>query len=199
MSILHDLSRAVDRHRRVLAGLTAALCVFVGVSTATSGGTPTTEVVVAAREIPAGATVAEADVSVRQVRTTDLPERVVTDPATVVGKVAGSGVARGSVLTELSVAGGSRLASGPGRVVVSVRVNDADVARLVGPGSRVVLLAPGAQGGLVSDDALVVALPQGTSGPLGGTGAQTVIVDVDQSAAEFLAQLPSGGVTLAIR
>lgn len=201
MSLLRDFARLIDRHRRGLAALAAALCVLAALSATSAAKTPTTTVVVAAREIPAGTTLAETDLATRQVRTADLPDRVVTSAGVLLGKATGGPLARNSVLTDLAIVSG-RTASAAGRVVMAVKVADAEVARLIAPGMRVVLLAGGATGGVLTDDALVVAIPQAAaSGPLGGTSeARVVVVDVDTATAERLVRNPSqAGVTVALR
>ncbi len=198
---MRDLSRAVDRYRRLLAALFAAMCVLSIVSATSSAQTPTTEVLTTSREVPAGTTLTEADVVIRPVRSMDVPERAVTSPAAVLGKVTGSPLTRGSMLTELSVISG-RASSAPGRVLIAVKVTDPDMARLVAPGMRVALLAPGASGGLVTDDALVVATPQAAApGPLStGGDSRTLLVDVEAHTAERMVKVAStAGITVALR
>ncbi len=200
MSFLKELARVVDRHRRVLAALAAGICVLALVSATSAAQTPTTTVVVTAHEVTAGTTLAEADLAVRAMRTVDVPDRALTTVADAVGKVTGSAQSRGSVVTEPALVSG-RAASAPGRVVMAVKVADADMARLVAPGMRVTLLAPGSSGGLVTDDALVVATPQpAAAGPLGpGSDSRSLIVDVAAATAERLVKLATtSGVTIAL-
>ncbi len=185
----------------MLAAIAAAMCVLTGIQAVTSAKTPTTAVVVVTREIPTGTVLAEADVTVRRVRTVDLPDRAITDAAAVIGKAVGSQMSRGSILTIPAVTA-SRAASGPDRVLIAVKTTEAEVARLVAPGMRVVLLAPGPAGGVLTDDALVVAVPQATSSAPFGAGGESrvIIVDIQSEAAERLVRSSAaGGVTLALR
>lgn len=200
MTPLRQVARAIDRHRRILAAMATAVAVLTGLSAVTSTQTPTTLAVTTAREIPAGSTLTEADLVVRPVRTVDLPDRAATSAPALVGKVTGSALARNTVMTDLSVVSG-RSASAAGRVVMSVRVADAEVASMVAPGMRVTLLVPGSNGGLITDDALVVTTPQAApSGPLGGGGGSAVlVVDVESAIAERLVRSTSTtGVTVAL-
>lgn len=200
MTPLRQVARAIDRHRRILAAMATAVAVLTGLSAVTSTQTPTTLAVTTAREIPAGSTLTEADLVVRPVRTVDLPDRAATSAPALVGKVTGSALARNTVMTDLSVVSG-RSASAAGRVVMSVRVADAEVASMVAPGMRVTLLVPGNNGGLITDDALVVTTPQAApSGPLGGGGGSAVlVVDVESAIAERLVRSTSTtGVTVAL-
>ncbi|HOB05334.1 MAG TPA: SAF domain-containing protein [Propionibacteriaceae bacterium] len=180
--------------------MATAVAVLTGLSAVTSTQTPTTLAVTTAREIPAGSTLTEADLVVRPVRTVDLPDRAATSAPALVGKVTGSALARNTVMTDLSVVSG-RSASAAGRVVMSVRVADAEVASMVAPGMRVTLLVPGSNGGLITDDALVVTTPQAApSAPLGGGGGSAVlVVDVESAIAERLVRSTSTtGVTVAL-
>lgn len=200
MTLLKDLARAVERYRRVLAALAAAVCVLAAISATSAAQTPTRQVVVATHDLPAGTTLTTADLDLRRLRASDVPDRAAAGVDELVGKVVAGGHARGAVMTELSVVTG-RAASAPGRVVIAVKATDSEVTRLASAGLRVALLAPGGGGGLITDDALVVAVPQpAPAGPLGTGGeSRVLLVDVEAGIAERLVKMAgTSGVTVAL-
>ena len=118
-------------------------------------------VVVAGRDLPAGAVLARPDLRTASLPTAVVPAGSPREPASLLGRTVAGPVRRGEVLTDARVVGpGLTAGLGPGEVaVVPVRLADARAAALVRAGDRVdVLGAPvEADGASGSRDAVEVA------------------------------------------
>ena len=136
----------------------------------------TVDVLVAARDLPAGTALTSADI-----RTAALEPAAAIASAraaghqSVVGRRTAVPVPAGLPLVPGVLTGG-RLTGPPGTVVTAVRLADGAVARLLAPGDHVDLLAATAEGGpgvTVARAALVLPAPEDTSagGLLGGSAA----------------------------
>jgi pilus assembly protein CpaB len=118
-------------------------------------------VVVAARDVPAGAVLAAGDLLIVRRPPGELPGGAVVDPSAAVGRTLGSGMRSGEALTDARLVGSGLLAGRPSsEVAAPVRIADGEAAALLRAGDRVdVLLASG-------DDAL------GGSAGASGSGGQ---------------------------
>ncbi|WP_337059233.1 RcpC/CpaB family pilus assembly protein [Kineococcus sp. G2] len=204
-----------DRRRRRLArrwlsaGLTAAAA-GVAVSALSPPQPATRPVLVAARDLPAGATLAAGDV-----RRDERPAGTVPDGAldgtTARGAVLSGAVRRGEVLTDARTTGAGLLAGQPpGTLATTVAVDERAVLDGLRPGARVDVLArtddpvtglpTGAE--RVAADVVVLAVPTGASGAglLGAApdGPGSVLVAVDPPTAARLAAA-AGRTVLALR
>ncbi|HEY6744621.1 MAG TPA: Flp pilus assembly protein CpaB [Mycobacteriales bacterium] len=133
--------------RRVLVGLLLLAAVLLAarprpVAVTAAPAPPTTDVVVAARDLAAGTVLAAPDL-----RTVSLPVPVVPAgatgrPAGLVGRMAAGAIRRGETVTDTRVVGpGLTAGLGPGEsAAVPVRLADPDSAALVRPGDRVDVL-----------------------------------------------------------
>lgn len=138
----------------------------------------TVDVLVAARDLPAGTTLTGPDVRIAHLP----PEAALADARTggsagVVGRRTAVPVPAGLPLVPGVLAGG-RLTGPPGTVVTAVRLADAAVVRLLSPGDRVDVLAASAAGGpgaTIATGALVLPSPvaSGDSGGLLGAGSSS--------------------------
>jgi len=143
---------------------------------------PTSPVVVAAREIPAGTTLTSDDVRVVRFPRALLPERAVADPGSVLGAATAVPLAAGGPVLPGLLA--DEEVRGPaGTVVATVRFADPAVAGLLSPGMRVDVLAAtaeGGPGGVVATRALVlpVARQDDAAGTLGLAGSGDTSVPV---------------------
>ncbi len=183
------LARAVSWHRRGLAALAAAAAVLAGLAAAAPGGPPTAPVVRATRELPAGTHLSAADLELTRAVAADLPDGVVSDPSSLVGRTLTGPVARREVLTEVAVVDSARVLA-PGHVLAPLRLGDAAVARLLRPGDRIDILAAHEQAEaatVVADAVRVATVPQVAADEPGGTGA-LVLLDVDRRTATALAR-----------
>jgi Flp pilus assembly protein CpaB len=182
----------------------AVAAVISGISAARPPDPPSVDVVRAAHELPAGATLSARDVRVDKIPRTAAPDSPVTDPEQVVGTVVNSPVADGQVITELAL--GTPRASGPGMVVAPLRLTDADMAALVRLGDRVDVIAAtdsAAKARVVASRVLVVGLPATTGdGALaGGNGSGALIlVEVDLPTATALNDTAAAGrISIVLR
>jgi pilus assembly protein CpaB len=106
-------------------------------------------VVVAARDVPAGAVLAVGDLRLVRRPPEQLPGGVVADPSAAVGRTLGSGMRSGEALTDARLVGPGLLAGRPGtQVAAPVRIADGEAAALVRPGDRVDVLQAVAADGL---------------------------------------------------
>ncbi|MCR6705700.1 MULTISPECIES: SAF domain-containing protein [Cellulomonas] len=175
----------------------AALGVGIAVSSALQVLRPpepqTQAVVVAARDLPAGTTIAATDVRVARVPAGLALTRTTTSTHEVVGEDVAVPVPAGlPVVPGLLASGG--LVGPPGTVVAAVRLADPAMAALLRPGTRIDVLAAaaetGTQGVVVARHALVLPVPpgaqdQGWSAGLAGGDSAPVLVAVspDEAAA----------------
>lgn len=167
---------------------------------------PTSAVVVAAREIPAGTTLTSADVRVSRFPRSVAPDGAVADPADVVGSAAAVPLAVGvPVLSGLLA--DDEVRGPPGTVVATVRFADPAVAGLLSPGVRVDVLAAtpeGGPGGVVATRALVlpVARQDGPGGALGlggsGDASVPVLLAVSPTEAPALAGAAASALLSAV-
>ncbi|WP_082574235.1 Flp pilus assembly protein CpaB [Cellulomonas sp. Root137] len=167
---------------------------------------PTSAVVVAAREIPAGTTLTSADVRVSRFPRSVAPDGAVTDPADVVGSAAAVPLATGVPVLPGLLAD-DEVRGPPGTVVATVRFADPAVAGLLSPGVRVDVLAAtaeGGPGGVVATRALVlpVARQDGPGGALGlggsGDASVPVLLAVSPTEAPALAGAAASALLSAV-
>ncbi len=195
----------------MVAALCCGLAASVTVSALRPAPPPTAPVLVAARDVPAGAALTTADVRVDEVPAQLLPDTATADPGSVVGRRTTVALRAGTLLQESLVAAGELAAGAPeGTVVAPVRLDPA-VAALLGAGDRVDLLAvadwpvadplpdaAASDGSVPADDpylarsAVVVPAPEpDDGGGLLGTGASSA------DAVTLVAVRPDEAVRLA--
>lgn len=194
--------RVVLRRRRLLAALCAAGAVLAVVRTVAPPPPETVGVLVAARDLPAGAVVASEDLAVSRVPPDVVPEGVVPREEAVGRTVAGP-VRRGEAVTDVRLVAAPLLDGYPGLVAVPVRIPDAGAVGLLAVGDRVdVLVAdPSArdEAALVASSAPVIALPDDDAGAsatsLAGTfGGRLVVLGATRSVATRLAGAAAWGL-----
>ncbi|QFG21594.1 SAF domain-containing protein [Actinomadura sp. WMMB 499] len=126
--------------RRPLATLFAAAAAWLALLTLRPGPPATVRVLAAARDLPAGATLAASDV-----RPVSLPPGAVPSGALradAAGRVLAGPMRRGEPLTDVRVIGDRLLRGfGPDKVATPIRIADAGTVRLVRPGDRIDVLA----------------------------------------------------------
>lgn len=155
----------------------------------------TTPVVVAARDLPAGTTIAAQDLRVARVPGALGLDGVLDDAAALVGESTAVPVPAGLPVVPGLLATGD-VAGPEGTVVAAVRLADPAVAALLAPGTRVDLVAatPESAGVVVASRALVLPVPgagsgAGADGWASGTGAG------DAEAAPVLVAVTPGEAT----
>lgn len=163
---------------------------------------PHSEVLVAARDLPAGHTIGDGDLSAANRTSDQLPDGTLRPDHDVVGRVVTGSVRRGEVITDRRLLGPGLSASlGPGVVASPVRLVDLEVAALLRPGDRVDILAATADAftaTVVAAGVVVLAVPLAESdesqraGPLG-----LVVVAVTQDTAATLAAAAASSILTA--
>jgi pilus assembly protein CpaB len=144
--------------RRAAAGLLVVLA--LGLLAAPSVAPAGTPVLVAARDLAPGVALGPADVAVRLLPGELVPAGAFAEPGVVAGRQVVGGVRAGEALTDVRLLGpvAAVAAAGvPDAAGVPVRLADAGVAALLTPGTRVDLVAAGADdaGAVAADPALL--------------------------------------------
>jgi pilus assembly protein CpaB len=184
-------------HRRGVAAVLAGVTVFAALSAvAGKDSADLVTVVVASRLVAAGSTVTGTDVKVARMPRQAVPDGVLTRPQDAIGKVAGTGIRPGQILTDLTLVGG---ATTDGTVVLSVKLDNPELATLAPPGTRVTLYATTSAQPVVSH-VLVVAVPAVANGNvLSGSSATVLLVRVTaEEAGAITMAMSSSTLTLAI-
>ncbi|KRF12918.1 SAF domain-containing protein [Nocardioides sp. Soil796] len=186
----HGMRRAVLARRRLLCAVCVAGAVFAGVRTMAPSPPPTVTVTVAARDLPAGATLSAADLTTVDLPADSAPDRVAS-ASYAVGRTTAGPVRRGEPVTDVRLVGAGLLDGYPGMVAVPVRVPDDGAVALLRVGDRIDLLATDQRTGdteRVGDDVAVIALPEeGVRSARIGTSGRLVVVATSTSMSEIVA------------
>ncbi|WBQ06708.1 SAF domain-containing protein [Kribbella sp. CA-293567] len=175
--LLRNLLKAVRRHRRLLAGVSAAAAVYCGVTALSPPPPPTVAVLAAARDLPGGS-----PPSTRDLRTVRLPAAVVPAGALPPGsdltqRVLAGPVRSGEPLTDARFLTPAALPAG--QLAYPLRLDDADLTSLLQVGDRIDLYAAtatsGAAAALLAAAVRVVALPAARPSAAASSGALIVI------------------------
>ena len=184
--------RQVAILRRTAAGLLAVLALVLAVAPAAgAGGAP---ILVAVRDLTAGAPVQAADLEVRRWPTELVPAGALRDVADADGRVLVGTARAGEPITDARLAGSglaARLSGSPDAAAVPIRLSDPDVAALLVPGGRVDVVTAGERSGqpvvLAADAAVLAVLAPGT-GAAGTAGrGRLVLVAMPRSVATRVA------------
>lgn len=198
LRIVESLVRVLRRRRRLLAATAAFVAVFIGLDALTPPRVVTVPVVVAARDLPGGTTLLSTDLMRVFMPPEVVPGGASGDASVFVGEVINAPVTARSPITSASVATGTALAR-EGYVVMSIPVQDAALADLLRPGSRIDLIGAG-KVGTVASDARVVAAPEGTGGGLLQSTSRVILVEVSPaSASAVAAAVDAGALTIVLR
>jgi len=185
------------RLRVALAALCLGAAAAAGVHALRPPPAATVPVVVLARDVPAGSTLAAADVVVADVPPAAAPAGALTRAGDAHGRATAVDLPARQPLTPTLLAD-TTLTGPPGTVVVAVRLDDQAVAALLEPGLHLDLVAARLEGGAgetVARRALVRPAPAGGDEPgglLGGAagddGGRPVLVAVTPAEAVRLAE-----------
>lgn len=151
----------------------------------------TVELMVAARDLPAGATIGEGDLRAMAVAEDVVPREVVDEP---VGATLAAPLREGEAVTDVRLVGPGLTAAAPGTTAVPVRFSDAGQAALLEVGDRVDVLATDPQErttSTVSYGAVVLAVPASDESD-GALAGRVVVLGVPDSDVQ---QLTSSAVT----
>ncbi len=196
---LRRLRRALLAHRRGLAALCLGLAVALALQSQAAPPPRTVDVLVAARDLPAGVPLRASDLTEAPFPPGTVPHGALGSAGQAVGRTVVGPVRAGEPLTDVRLLGAGLLDAHPGSVAAPVRIGDADALDLVRTGDRVDILAadpqrPGdaalvaagvtvlvvpphrrADPGLVPGGLLVVAVSETTARRLAGLGVASVL------------------------
>jgi len=167
LSKLHpsDLTWLRGRRTRLIRRWLAAGLLLAGAllfaHPGSARGAPTTPTVVAARDLPSGVALRAADVRLADLPDEARPEGVLSTLDVADGRLLASAVRAGEPLTDVRLASAVPASGEPGTATVPVRLADAAVAELLGPGRRVDIVAapePGTPASVLASGATVVTV-----------------------------------------
>jgi len=207
---LRELRRAVAWRRRLLSAGLAAGSVAFALQALAPPPPAGTDVVVAARDLAAGAVVSTGDLRVAHRPAGDVPSGALTSTAAATGRPVSSAVRRGEVLTDVRLVGPAALRGlADGTVAAPVRVVDAESAALLRPGDVVDLLAasatpdaPTGEARLVASGVRVLLAPrqQWSSLTTGlGNGALLLVATSSSTAARLAAAAVTARLSVVLR
>ncbi|MEZ0578006.1 SAF domain-containing protein [Nocardioides sp. MH1] len=197
---LTTVRRAVLRRRRLLAVLCVAGAVAAGLRATAPPAAPTVELVVAARDLPAGQVLGTGDLAVADVPPDALPGGAVTEENGVAGAVLASPLRAGEPVTDVRVVGPGLADAADGRVAVPVRLSDAAQAALLTAGDVIDLMATDPEHSTTSTiaaGAIVLAVPPPADGADALSGRLVVLGISETAVAEVTAAAVTAFVTFA--
>ena len=198
-----EIRIGVRRYRRLLRAVLIAVAALLVVGRLSPKPAPTTAIVAAARDLPAGAVLTTADLRTIALPPADVPVGATTDVAAAVGSQLSGPLRRGEPLTDVRLTDGGLRRPDAGLVSAPVRLADSQAAQLLQPGQRIDVLAastavgdPGSSGSgsapggtssstaattatatVVAAGVLVVAIPVASAPPGGGSQVDSVGVE----------------------
>ena len=178
------LRRGALRRRRSLAALCAVGAVLAGLRAVAPPPPATVDVVVAARDLPAGTVLEAADLEHARLPPDAAPDALATSPE---GAALAAPLRRGEPVTDVRLVGPDLTATDPDRVALPVRVSDADQVALLTAGDRIDLLATDPQArttSTIAQDAVVLAVPGVPATGSGGLTGRIVVVGTDPAEVE---------------
>lgn len=175
--------------RRRRQAIAVALTVLAAAAAARDLAGPadgTVDVVVAAKDVAAGAAIGEADVAVAAIPEEHVPDRAIAGTGDVIGSRTAGPLARGEILTDTRFAGIALAEAFTGiddAHIVAVTPRDSGLAPMLRTGDVVDVLAPGPEAGsarpvangarvVLSDDdgVVLLALPPGAAATVASAG-----------------------------
>ena len=191
---LSSVRRAVLLRRRLLAAACLGLGVWLAVRSIVGPPAPTTAVLVAAHDLPAGVVLADNDLTTRAFAPGTAPAGLVGADAAA-GRTLAAPLTAGEPVTAVRLVAPGLLEGYPGLVALPLRIPDSDTVALLRVGDRIDVLAtdPGGAGTTaVAHDVPVLALPEPLDGssPLGPNSAvsgRLVVVGTTSDLSESVA------------
>ncbi len=173
-SACREASRAIRRHRALLAAGLAAAAVATALPLLAPPAAPTLSVVAATRDLLPGTPLSAADLAAVALPVAVVPEGALTSVNDLVGRTVAGPVRRGEALTDVRLLGSS-LVRRRGTVAAPVRLADPATAALLRPGDRVDVLATPADGQAESATTVATGL-EVLAVPAGGDGEGALVV-----------------------
>jgi Flp pilus assembly protein CpaB len=190
---LTAVRRAVRRRRRLLAVLCVAGAVAAGLRATAPPPAPSVEVLVAARDLPAGTVLGQSDLTTAALPPEVRPAGALTDPSVAESAILAAPVRAGEPVTDVRLVGPGLADTAPGTIAVPVRLSDAAQAGLLRVGDEVDLLATDPEARTtttIANGAVVLAVPalsqeapDALTGRLVVVGIPTTMVDSVTAAA----------------
>lgn len=175
--------RRVLARRRLLAAACLGVAAAATVQVLAAPPPATVTVLAAARDLPAGATLAADDLVELPLPPDAVPDGAARAP---VGRTLASPLRAHEPVTDVRLVGSDLAAAHPELVAVPVRLPDAGQAALLAPGDRIDLLATDPQAGgsrVVAHDALVLTVPPAGADQAGAaTPGALVVLGLDPAA-----------------
>ena len=207
---LRDLVRATQWHRRLLAAGLGAGAMAFGLHALAPPPAPTVAAVSASRDLPAGARLGEADLTLARIDPRSIPDGALLRPALARGATLVSAVRRGEVLTDVRLLDAGALDRlGPGIVAVPVRIADAESVGLLRPGSVVDVLAAAApesvgpgEARLVAAAVRVITVPQSRQGRFPSSlseGSLVLLATTSPTAAKLAGAVVTDRLSVVLR
>ncbi len=197
---LTEVRRRVLRRRRPLAALLLAGALAAALHALAPPDPPSTPVLVAERDLPAGHVLARGDLASVAVPDGVVPEGVVRAPE---GRTLAAPVRAGEPVTDVRLVGAGLVSGQPaGTVAVPVRLSDAGQAALLAAGDRIDLYATDPRGGTsvaLSPAALVLAVPESAAADGGLPGRLVVLALPEERVDEVTAAAVASYVTYTWR
>jgi pilus assembly protein CpaB len=192
--IWREIRIAVRRYHRLLRAGLIAIAVAIVVTRLSPKPAPTTAIVAAARDLPAGAVLTAADLRTIALPPAVVPAGATTELAAVVGSQLSAPLRRGEPLTDVRLTDGVLRRPALGVVSAPVRLADSQAAQLLQPGQRIDVLAASTAVGdaasagstasstvgaatVVAADVMVVAIPIASAPPGGGSPVDSVGIE----------------------
>jgi len=198
------LRRAVLTHRRLIAALAAASAAAIALQAAAAPASPTTPVLTAAHDLPAGTVLTRDDLRRVGFAPGTVPAGML-DAVQAVGRTTVGPVREGEPITDARLLAAGLLDRLPGLVAVPVRIGDPGAVDLLRVGDRVDVLAADPQGRspaqVVATGALVLAIPRTSNDPVPGplSGALVVLAVPDQTGRDLAAVGVSSFLSVLLR
>ena len=197
-----QFTRAVLWHRRLLAAGLGAGAVALAIHAA-DAEPETVPLVVAARDLPGGGVLREADLVTTDALPAAVPAGMVTDIDSALGRLLAGPVRRGEAITDVRLVGPSLLEGwGDGLLAVPVRIADSGAVTIARPGELIDLIAAPVDGqgeaGPIAIGVPVLAIPAQTEGGLHADGALIIVAVNPAQAADLAEAAVSARISLAI-
>ncbi len=179
--ILDRLRRRLLIHRRLLAALCLGAAVLLTVSALRPPAPKSVALWTAARALPSGSVLTEADLRRTAFAPGSAPPSGLRDRRTALGRTLAIPLGAGEPLTPAKLLGDGLLTGHPGQAAVPVRIPDGEVVGLLRVGDQVDVIASDPRGARpperIVTDAAVLAVPEpgrGATGP--GTPGRLVVL-----------------------
>ncbi len=200
---LRRIHRRVLLHRRLIAAVAAGSAVLVGLQAAAPAPPETVTVWTARRDLAGGIVLGTGDLVPTRFAPDTVPSGAVRDPDAVVGRTLAAPMARGEVMTGVSLLARGLLRGYPGTTAVPLRITDAAIVDLLRVGDRVSFVVADPDGratpARLVEDVPVVAIPQVRESGLGtGTPGRLVVAAIPSTQASEVAAAAATSILIPV-